>query len=517
MASEIEVKLELSPDAVDRVTTLPWLRELAQGPARREKLISVYFDTAKQKLRNHGLSLRVRHIGDKRLQTIKVENKGARGAFGRDEWEQEIARDRPELKLAHGTALEKLATRKLKRKLRPMFKTVVERTAIPLRCEGAALELALDRGLIRGGGRRVRLSEVEIELKEGDPAALAFVAEHLAHAVPAIYGVRSKAERGYELCNDQMGQPTRAEAILLEPATTAGRAFTAIGLSCLRQVALNREAVIDGKAEGVHQMRVGLRRLRAAISVFKDFVGGGETKSVKRDLKWLTDQLGPAREYEVLIGEQVRPLRQAAPNADELRSLDKELRDRRKSALRKARKAAESDRFRELGLRTALWLANGPWVRSEDPLARACRERSATDFATDALARRTRKIRRKADRVSELTPPKRHKLRIAIKKLRYSSDFFAALFDVKRQNSRRKEFQKVLKSLQGLLGTLNDIEAHRRVAQTVVHAQRPVVKKAEKSFAMGFVSGVERAQVEKCLAAARTAGRELAAATPFWQ
>ena len=180
------------------------------------KLISVYFDTAKQELRNHGLSLRVRHIGDKRLQTIKVENKGARGAFGRDEWEQEIARDRPELKLAQGTALEKLATPKLKRKLRPMFETVVERTAIPPRCEGAAMELALDRGLIRGGGRRGQVSEVEIELKEGDPAALAFVAERLAHAVPAIYGVRSKAERGYALCNDQMGQPTRAEAILLE-------------------------------------------------------------------------------------------------------------------------------------------------------------------------------------------------------------------------------------------------------------------------------------------------------------
>lgn len=116
-----------------------------------------------------------------------------------------------------------------------------------------------------------------------------------------------------------------------------------------------------------------------------------------------------------------------------------------------------------------------------------------------------------------MTPRKRHKLRIAIKKLRYSSDFFAALFAANRQNSRRKEFQKVLKSLQGSLGTLNDIEAHRRVAETVVHAQRPVAKKSEKSFAMDFVSGVERAQVEKCLAAAGKAGRELAAATPFWQ
>ena len=167
MASEVELKLELSPDAIDRVAKLPWLLEIASGPVKEEKLISVYFDTAKQKLRAHGVSLRVRHIGDKRFQTIKVEAKGV--AFGRDEWEQEIARDRPDLKVAGGTALEKVTSRKLRRKLRPVFETVIERTAIPLRCDGAALELAIDRGQIRGSGRRQTVSEIEIEVKEGDP------------------------------------------------------------------------------------------------------------------------------------------------------------------------------------------------------------------------------------------------------------------------------------------------------------------------------------------------------------
>jgi len=155
MASEIEVKFELSPDAADRVAELTWLHDITCGPAKQVKLVSVYFDTGKQRLRAHGLSLRVRHVGDKRLQTIKAENKGTRGGgFGRDEWEREIAGNRPDLKLAEGTALEKLATRKLKRKLRPLFETVIERTAIPLRCDGTVLELALDRGQIRGNGRR---------------------------------------------------------------------------------------------------------------------------------------------------------------------------------------------------------------------------------------------------------------------------------------------------------------------------------------------------------------------------
>jgi triphosphatase len=517
MAREVELKLEVPPDAAQRVADLPWLRELASGPARQEQLVSVYFDTAKQKLHAHGLSLRVRHQGDKRLQTIKLENKGAAGGFGRDEWEKEIARDRPDLTLAEGTALEKLATRKLKQKLRPIFETVIERTAIPLRSHGTTMELALDRGLIRGSGRRQPVSEVEIEVKKGDPSALADVAERLARSLPVTYGSQSKAERGYALCHGETGQPVRAAAISLDPSATTAEAFATIGLSCLKQAMANRAAVIAGKAEGIHQMRVGLRRLRAAISLFKHLARDVKTETVKRELKWLTDQLGPAREYEVLIAERVEPSRQTATDLREMRTLHKELKARRERSLAKVRKAVESDRFRALGLHTALWLANGAWSRSDDPLARAGRERPVADFAADTLSRRTRQIVKKADRVAKLSPRRRHKLRIAVKKLRYGSDFFAGLFDTKRQRSRRKAFGKILTSLQDSLGTLNDIEMHRRLAKTVVHPRRPIAKKAEKSFAMGVITGIERKQVKKCLTKAGEAGRELAAAMPFWR
>ena len=62
------------------------------------------------------VSLRVRHAEDKRIQTIKAENNGALDAVGRDEWEHEITSDRPDLTRAKGTALAKLATKRLKRK-----------------------------------------------------------------------------------------------------------------------------------------------------------------------------------------------------------------------------------------------------------------------------------------------------------------------------------------------------------------------------------------------------------------
>ncbi len=79
MAQEIELKLETQPSIMRKVAELPWLRELANDPPKREKLVTVYFDTAKFKLHDRGLALRLRHSAKGRVQTIKVLRKGTRG------------------------------------------------------------------------------------------------------------------------------------------------------------------------------------------------------------------------------------------------------------------------------------------------------------------------------------------------------------------------------------------------------------------------------------------------------
>jgi inorganic triphosphatase YgiF len=93
MGREVELKLQVPSSAVDEVARLPWLSEVTNGQAKREKLVTVYFDTPKSKLRKHGLVLRIRHSGSNRLQTIKALQKGACGSFGRNEWEERIADD----------------------------------------------------------------------------------------------------------------------------------------------------------------------------------------------------------------------------------------------------------------------------------------------------------------------------------------------------------------------------------------------------------------------------------------
>src|SRR5215469_3748685 len=105
MVHEIELKLDASAEAAARLANAPWLQRLISAPVQRRREASVYFDTRSAKLQAAGISLRLRHTGDKTIQTVKHDPKGARGAFDRREWEWEIAGDKPNLKLAKHTAL----------------------------------------------------------------------------------------------------------------------------------------------------------------------------------------------------------------------------------------------------------------------------------------------------------------------------------------------------------------------------------------------------------------------------
>jgi len=517
MGREVELKLEVPPSAIDEVARLPWLSEVASGPVKHEKLVTVYFDTAKSKLRQHGLALRVRHIGADRVQTIKALQKGARGAFGRDEWEERIAGDKPNLKLAKGTALEPLATKKLQRKLKPVFETVVDRAAFPLHSGEADLELAVDRGHIEACERHEPVSEIEIELKDGDRSAIATIAERLAQSAPVAYTAQSKPERGYALSTGQTAKAVCRSAIDLDPKISMAAAFQSIALSCLDHTAANDRAVREGDTEGVHQMRVGLRRLRAAISIFKELLAGSETEAVKSELKWLTEQLGPARDFDVLLEQRVTKERRVPPIGGDIDLLEGDLQARRDAGLQKAKTAVDSDRYRALGLRTALWITNGEWSKSTEPLAVARRERRAVDFAAEILDKRAKKISKKVEDVEALDARQRHKLRIAIKKLRYACEFFAGIFDNHRQTRERKRLTSILKTLQGSLGALNDIEVHKRLAVTLAHHRKRARKQAEKALAMGFIAGQEQREIASCIAVAEKAGGQLSNSAKFWK
>jgi triphosphatase len=311
---ELELKLEVPIHSLHRLSRSSLLQAARKRPSKPATLVSVYFDTDKLRLRNKGVSLRVRRVGRRHVQTIKQETGDSGALFARNEWEHDIGGNQPDLDAAQDTALGPLLNKKLRRGLKPVFETRVRRTIYPISQDGSEIELTIDRGKVQAGGQSSPLSEVELELKRGESAELFRLAQGLAEQVPVQLAVKSKAERGYALVTAEKPQPIKAAPVALAPDSSQQAAFQAIAHACLHQLVGNLPAMQGGDPEGLHQMRVALRRLRAAISLFAVMLADPQTQQMKAEFKWLTGELGPARELDVFIKQVVKPVADSKPS-----------------------------------------------------------------------------------------------------------------------------------------------------------------------------------------------------------
>jgi CHAD domain-containing protein len=300
-----------------------------------------------------------------------------------------------------------------------------------------------------------------------------------------------------------------ARSIAIEPDLTSADAFVTIGFECLRHIASNEAAVRRGDPEGIHQMRVGLRRLRAALSLFKDMLQGQEMRTLKADFEWLAEQLGPARDYEVLVSEAVSPLRERHRNRVGFGLLEKHLKHERDKGLTKAKAAVESDRYRRILLNTALWLLDGEWRMNHDPLMVTLRNRPLADIAADEIKRRSRKIFKGVRKFDTMNSRRRHKLRIAVKKMRYACEFLETPLADRCGRKKLSRFNRALKALQSKLGQLNDMAVHHRLSDDFARAAPAT------AFAAGYLLGRESANSEPLLRATRRSGKDLRKAALF--
>ena len=327
---EFELKLEFEPDKAEIIRRHPAVARV-DSDTHTETLTSVYFDTDDQRLFDAGIFLRVRRVGDRHIQTVKAVTPG--DLFSRGEWEQEIEGPSPDLGQAKDSPIGSLSDQDLGKMLKPVFETRVERKVSRLQKNGSDIEIALDQGIIDTGERTIPVSELELEIKRGDPAELFRLARELTEFVPLQLAVKSKPERGYALLEGADGNPIeKAAEPEISPTMTVDQAFKVIGRSCLRQLLANRPAMLAGKPEALHQMRIGLRRLRTAISIFKEVVADSKRERIKSELKWITGELGPARDLDVLSDEVVRSLGDVVPDRD-LSGTRKEIEHRRQESV----------------------------------------------------------------------------------------------------------------------------------------------------------------------------------------
>jgi len=138
----------------------------------------------------------------------------------------------------------------------------------------------------------------------------------------------------------------------------------------------------------------------------------------------------------------------------------------------RAQSAIDMARFRVLALEIATWIETGDREHpSKDPSVKV----TTAETGADQLNRRWKKLVKRGKHIDAIDPQQRHKMRIAAKKLRYATEFFADVFPGKKAARRRKRFLADLKALQTYLGDLNNITVNKRLSASLVDVDQAIV------------------------------------------
>jgi inorganic triphosphatase YgiF len=502
-AKEIELKLEFAPADAPCILSHPIIQASQAAPVTRE-LISVYYDTGDDVLRKAGVFLRVRATGDGYVQTIKTA-RGEAEFLERDEWEQSIPSHQPVLEAAEGTALAPLLTADVRARLAPRFHTRFRRQTYWVRRDATEIELAIDQGEVTAGVDATPISELELELKAGDRRELFQLARELAETVPLYLAIKTKAERGFELIDGGDFSVEKSSDVDIGPGMTCADGFRAIARNCLRQIVANTPAVRAGRPEALHQMRIGLRRLRAGLWLFAGVVADEDREYIEGELRWITQELGPARDLDVFAADVLEPLRAASPDDPEIAAAHRDFIQHHTAAYDRATGAVGSHRFRKLLLDLAAWIEIGAWAAHGTPRQAAPVDGAVTAYAAKQLSKLRRTIKKKGRGLREASPPERHKVRIRAKRLRYATEFFTKTFPGKKSDRRREKSLAALEDLQDALGVLNDIAIRRTQPE------------AGEGFAFMHPHGDDAAEESKQLKAAKAAFDRFAKVKAFWK
>src|SRR5262245_10532946 len=287
MQRELELKLELSRSDVERLGGELPQGEIGIGPPARKKLRSIYFDTPEHKLHAAGISLRLRRQNGGWLQTVKADQHVEGGVSNPVEFEAPVDREEPDLAKIADKRIKQAVKKAAKgTTLKPVFETVVQRTTRTIKAQGSEMELAVDDGEVRAGDAVREVREAELELKAGDVEGLLLAAEQLLAGHELKLSTRSKADRGYRLALQKRGasaEPERARPVRIRRKDSCAKAFAAILQSAIRQIHVNREAVLQtDDPDGAHQLRIGLRRLRSALRALRSLADRSSLRALVR-------------------------------------------------------------------------------------------------------------------------------------------------------------------------------------------------------------------------------------------
>jgi triphosphatase len=514
---EVELKLAATAEAMDTLLASPLLRGHARSTVRSRQLVTTYYDTEDHRLGRRRLALRVRQAGRKFVQTLKTASSTGGTETVRGEWEVALPDATPRLTAFDDPAILDLTGLVLPDELTPIFETRFRRQSVLVEWPDASqppaqIEVALDRGAIRGGSAEAPISEIELELKRGEPRALFELAQSIRALVPVRLQPLDKAARGYALATGAPPAWRKAGPVALEPGTVED-ALQAILGACVRHWLDNEPATRDARdPEGLHQLRVALRRLRSALALFKSAIVPDARARWSDELRWLLGPLGPARDLDVFASETMVPVRAARPDDPGLAALAELVADARWNAHEDVRATLASERYGDLELALACWVACRGWRQGADIDVLLAQRQPVRAFAIAMLAKRHRQVRKRGRHFADLEPAARHELRILLKKLRYGTEFFASLFPGREVDRYRAAASR----MQDLLGHLNDVAVAEHVVQTLLDGTEPGPRQRAAALGAGQVLGWYARHTQELEPRAVEAWDAFRKVEPFW-
>ena len=537
----LEQEIKLHVPSASRPAVLAAMDTPAR--AQRIRLRAMYFDTPDRQLARQRAAIRLRLEGRRWIQTFKMAGKDA---LSRVELNHPRPRAELDLSVYAGTPAESVLAG-LEDTLAVRYETDVRRVLRQVRLRTGVVELAYDTGLIRAGDLELPLYELEIERVSGRVEAIFTCADRWLRAHSLVLDVRSKAERGDALAGiaqliadapldrqssvrqdalARFAKPRNQRSVTLDKYADADAALDVVTLECLDQIA--RNAVLatgldvpaghDCEAEAVHQLRVGIRRLRSAWRLFDGLTDLPEG-TLQDGAREQFGALGVARDRDVLAGTVLPqlaeagmpPLPQTVTESVDVGSL------------------AGGVAFQRWLLAMSAWSAG---VRAIPNLPRAISGSSAIRTSAHApmsvraavtetpdtpahkpvklavaLSTRLHKWHKRvlvdARRVADLDDEQRHELRKRAKRLRYGLSVSESVLSVKRV----KAYRQRLAGFQDVLGEVNDLVVARDSLSSL-RDEHP-----QAWFGMGWIT----LRLEALMRDAKDKAKTLAAAKPFWK
>jgi inorganic triphosphatase YgiF len=487
------------------------------GDSKTRKLVAVYFDSPDGTLHGKGVSLRVRAQEDKIVQTLKAAIPDG-GTIRRKEWNTTLP-DATLNRKAFKQKRPRQLTKGLKR-LTPVFETDVQRRLLQLTVEShgspSIVEAAFDRGQIRTPRKSIPVLEIELELVRGHPAAVFDLAYSLnerlslSRAESLHVETRSKFSRGWELSKGVIPAARKARPIHLDRSMSVEESLRVILSNCYSHWVDNQAVAIGGAdPEGIHQLRIALRRLRVALAIFRKYLDPESILWINTEARWILHAVGKAREWDAFLQDIIPPAAAGPFNVDGLASLCNAAEAARDEAYDGTREVFESARYTSFFLRFGSWIEQRGWRNTKlDGV-----DKSITRVSRNWLAKTHTQTLSAGRNLVKMTPEERHKIRLRLKKLRYGSEFFESLYP--RKTLRR--YVKRVRRLQDELGWLNDLTLIEKQVTDLAGRTRGNDAGGDRlGLDAEFLLGWYAHHAEPALRDAASEWKEFRRAKPFW-